>query len=102
MVSIVGLHRSEVCVPKVPRFRALTETSELLEDATSVLGRYARSLGGAFYYHLGGVRRALVITDPALLRHVLKDNWENYPKSPFQKRMMGEFLGPGLLTDHGD
>lgn len=58
-------------------------------------------MGGAFYYRFGGVKRVLVVTRPDMLRHILKDNWENYAKSDIQVRHMGQFLGHGLLTDHG-
>lgn len=88
--------------PVVSRLQGLAETRQLLKDATAVLSRHASLHGGAFYYYLGGVRRVLVVTDPLVLRHMLKDNWQNYPKSALQRRRMGEFLGPGLLTDHGE
>lgn len=87
--------------PEVGRLEAFRETPALLDDATAVLRRHADRLGGVFVYWFGGMTRVLVVTDPAVLRHVLKDNHENYPKSSIQIRRMGQFLGPGLLTDHG-
>ena len=87
--------------PRVTRWRALLETPELLDDATGVLSRHADRLGGAFYYYFGGVKKVVVVTDTAIFRHILKDNYENYPKSDIQVRRLGEFLGRGMLTDHG-
>ena len=88
-------------VPDVGRLEAFRETPALLDDATAVLRRHTDRLGGVFVYWFGGMTKVLVVTDPAVLRHVLKDNHENYPKSSIQIRRMGQFLGPGLLTDHG-
>jgi cytochrome P450 len=88
-------------VPEVGRLEAFRETPALLDNATAVLRRHADRLGGVFVYWLGGMTKVLIVTDPAILRHVLKDNHENYPKSSIQIRRMGQFLGPGLLTDHG-
>ena len=88
-------------MPEVGRLEAFRETPALLDDATAVLRRHADRLGGVFVYWFGGMTKVLVVTDPAILRHVLKDNHENYPKSSIQIRRMGQFLGPGLLTDHG-
>lgn len=66
------------------------------------LKRHTDELGENFYYHFGGVRKVLVSTDPVVLRHVLKDNQENYTKSVIQTEHMGAFLGSGLLTSHGE
>ena len=88
-------------MPEVGRLEAFRETPALLDNATAVLRRHADRHGGVFVYWFGGMTRVLVVTDPAVLRHVLKDNHENYTKSSIQIRRMGQFLGPGLLTDHG-
>lgn len=66
------------------------------------LKRHADELGENYYYHFGGVRKVLVTADPVVLRHVLKDNQENYTKSVIQTEHMGAFLGSGLLTSHGE
>jgi cytochrome P450 len=43
-----------------------------------------------------------VSSDPVVMQHVLKTNYENYQKSEIQMRRMRHFLGPGLLTFHGE
>ncbi|MHB8268782.1 cytochrome P450 [Bradyrhizobium sp.] len=88
--------------PKVSRLRAFVETRELLNDVVGVLSRHVESKGGVFYYYLGGFKKVLVVTDPEAFRRIFKDNFENYPKSDFQIESLGQFLGPGLLTSHGD
>lgn len=93
--------RAGVTAPRVSRMAAFLETRELFEDATSVLKRHGERLGETFYYFFGGVKKVLITTDPAVLHRVLKENYENYPKSDIQVRRMGEFLGDGLLTSHG-
>ncbi|MDB5433717.1 MAG: cytochrome [Caulobacter sp.] len=94
--------RGGATAPRVSRMAAFLETPDLLEDATSVLRSHAERLGETFYYFFGGVKKVLITTDPAVLHRVLKENYENYPKSDIQVRGMGEFLGDGLLTSHGE
>jgi cytochrome P450 len=67
-----------------------------------VLSKYARLGGDTFRFYFGGVRPAIVTTDPAVIQHVLKTNAENYHKSEIQVKRMGHFLGKGLLTTHGE
>jgi cytochrome P450 len=67
-----------------------------------VLSRYAESHGDTFRFYLGGIKEAIVTTNPSVIQHVLKTNAENYQKSEIQVKRMGHFLGKGLLTTHGD
>lgn len=43
-----------------------------------------------------------VLSDPALIRHVLVDNAANYEKDDLQKRVLGTGLGKGLLLAEGE
>jgi cytochrome P450 len=88
--------------PGVSRLRAALETARLLDNAVEVLLQHAIRLGGAFYYYFGGVKRVLVVSDPLMLRHVLKDNAGNYRKSDIQVERIGEFGGEALVTNHGE
>ena len=45
--------------------------------------------------------RIMVISDPALIRHVLVDNAANYDKGALQRRMLAPGLGRGLLMAEG-
>jgi cytochrome P450 len=67
-----------------------------------VLSKYTELLGDTFRFYFGGVKEAIVTTSPAVIRHVLKTNSENYHKSEIQTKRMGHFLGKGLLTTHGE
>ncbi len=67
-----------------------------------VLCRYTEQFGETFRFYIGGIKEAIVTTDPAVIQHVLKTNAENYQKSDIQVKRMGHFLGKGLLTTHGE
>jgi cytochrome P450 len=71
-------------------------------DPVQVLLKYNEAFGDTFRFYLGGVKDAIVTTNPAVIQHVLKTNAENYQKSEIQVKRMGHFLGKGLLTTHGD
>jgi cytochrome P450 len=67
-----------------------------------VLSKYNELFGDTFKFYLGGIKEAIVTTNPAVIQHVLKTNAENYRKSEIQVKRMGHFLGKGLLTTHGE
>jgi cytochrome P450 len=71
-------------------------------NPVQVLSKYTELFGDTFRFYLGGIKEAIVTTDPAVIQHVLKTNAENYQKSEIQVKRMGHFLGKGLLTTHGD
>ena len=64
--------------------------------------KYTEVFGATFRFYLGGLKEAIVTTNPAVIQHVLKTNAENYQKSEIQVKRMGHFLGKGLLTTHGE
>src|SRR6516164_11594879 len=71
-------------------------------NPTQVLTKYTELFGDTFRFYFGGVREAIVTTNPVVIQHVLKNNSENYHKSEIQMKRMGHFLGKGLLTTHGE
>jgi len=71
-------------------------------NPVQVLSKYTERYGDTFRFYLGGIKEAIVTTNPAVIQHVLKTNAENYQKSEIQVKRMGHFLGKGLLTTHGD
>jgi cytochrome P450 len=71
-------------------------------NPVQVLSKYAALFGDTFRIYLGGIKEAIVTTNPAVIQHVLKTNAENYQKSEIQVKRMGHFLGKGLLTTHGE
>src|SRR6202047_4685465 len=74
----------------------------MASNPVQVLSKYTARDGGTFRFYFGGVKEAIVTTNPAVIQHVLKTNAENYHKSHIQVKRMGHFLGKGLLTTHGE
>ena len=74
----------------------------MVRNPVEVLSRYTEVFGDTFKFYLGGLKEAIVTTNPAVIQHVLKTNAENYQKSDIQVKRMGHFLGKGLLTTHGE
>ncbi len=74
----------------------------MVQNPVQILSAYTAQYGDTFRFYLGGLKEAMVTTNPAVMQHVLKTNAENYQKSEIQVKRMGHFLGKGLLTTHGD
>jgi cytochrome P450 len=74
----------------------------MAHNPVKVLSKYSALYGDNYRFYFGGVKEAIVTTDPVVIQHVLKTNWENYHKSHIQKKRMGHFLGKGLLTTEGE
>ncbi len=74
----------------------------MAHNPVQVLSKYTALHGDTFRFYFGGVKEAIVTTNPAVIQHVLKTNSENYHKSEIQKKRMGHFLGKGLLTTEGE
>src|SRR5579862_8081644 len=93
---------SSTPVPVVSRFRCFADSRAMFRNPVQVLSNYTENFGDTFRIYLGGLREAIVTTNPAVIQHVLKTNSENYHKSEIQVKRMGHFLGKGLLTTHGE
>src|ERR1700739_1254154 len=89
-------------IPVVSRFRCFADSRAMFRNPVQVLSSYTENFGDTFRIYLGGLKEAIVTTDPAVIQHVLKTNSENYQKSEIQVKRMGHFLGKGLLTTHGE
>lgn len=89
-------------VPVISRSRCFTDSRALARNPVEILSRYTETFGDTFWMHIGGLKKAMVTIDPAVIQHVMKTNAENYQKSEIQVRRMGHFLGKGLLTTHGE
>jgi cytochrome P450 len=74
----------------------------MARNPVQVLSKYTELLGDTFRFYFGGVKEAIVTTNPGVIQHVLKTNSDNYHKSEIQTKRMGHFLGKGLLTSHGE
>ncbi len=89
-------------IPAVSRSRSFADSRAMAANPIEVLSKYNAEFGDTFRFYLGGLKEAIVTTDPAVIQHVLKTNAENYEKSEIQVKRMGHFLGKGLLTTHGE
>jgi cytochrome P450 len=89
-------------VPAVSRFRSFLDSRAMAHNPVRVLANYTELHGDTFRFYFGGVKEAIVTTNPVVIQHVLKTNAENYHKSEIQVKRMGHFLGKGLLTTHGE
>jgi cytochrome P450 len=89
-------------VPAVSRSRSFLDSRAMAHNPVRVLTKYTALHGSTFRFYFGGVKEAIVTTDPVVIQHVLKTNSENYHKSEIQKKRMGHFLGKGLLTTEGE
>jgi cytochrome P450 len=93
---------SSMPIPAVSRFRCFADSRAMFQNPVQILSRYHELFGDTFRLYLGGLKEAIVTTDPAIIQQVLKTNAENYQKSEIQVKRMGHFLGKGLLTTHGE
>src|SRR5271170_7507419 len=89
-------------IPAVSRFRSFTDSTAMARNPVKVLSTYLDDYGDTFRFYLGGLKGAIVTTNPDVIQHVLKTNSDNYQKSEIQVKRMGHFLGKGLLTTHGE
>jgi cytochrome P450 len=78
------------------------DSRAMAHNPVQVLTKYTELHGETFRFYFGGVKEAIVTTNPVVIQHVLKTNSENYYKSEIQKKRMGHFLGKGLLTTEGE
>src|SRR6201986_3966797 len=88
--------------PVVSRLQSFADSRAMADNPVRVLTKYKELHGGTFRFYFGGVKEAIVTTNPTVIQHVLKTNAENYHKSEIQIKRMGHFLGKGLLTSHGE
>jgi hypothetical protein len=89
-------------IPAVSRLRCFADSRAMALNPLPVLSKYTELCGETFKIYLGGIKEAIITTDPAVIQHVLKTNANNYHKSHIQVKRMGHFLGKGLLTTEGE
>lgn len=86
--------------PQVPSWQVVLDTPALLKSPVQVFEKYRKQYGNVFSFRFG-VKRTIVVADPEMLKHVLKDNNDNYHKSHIQTERFVEFQGLGLTNSHG-
>src|SRR5579864_423767 len=76
------------------------EACSASKDLLQWMGRQFDRLGDVFQAPLFG-SQTFVVRDPQSVRHVLRDNWQNYTKGREVKRM-GLLMGNGLIVSEGE
>eukprot|EP00745_Piridium_sociabile_P024924 TRINITY_DN39487_c0_g1_i1.p1 TRINITY_DN39487_c0_g1~~TRINITY_DN39487_c0_g1_i1.p1 ORF type:complete len:552 (+),score=44.09 TRINITY_DN39487_c0_g1_i1:191-1846(+) len=72
------------------------------EKSLEVYYRASKLVGETFYGWIP-LRPYMVVTaNPDNVRHILKDNFANYPKGKFFKDKMRDLLGNGIFNSDGD
>ena len=93
-----------LAVPVVSRLAILLPIRvQCAGNPVQVLSKYSEVYGDTFRFYLGGLKEAIVTTNPTVIQHVLEDQCGQLSKkSEIQVKRMGHFLGKGLLTTHGE
>jgi cytochrome P450 len=96
------LSKNAVLPPQIPRALSFLDSKRMSDNPVQVFSKYTKQLGDTYSFHFGGVKNAIVTSSPEIIQHVLLKNYTNYQKSEIQVKRLGHFLGPGLLTSHGE
>lgn len=84
------------------QFYSIIDTGQMVKNPVEVFEKYRKELGPTYGFRFGGFKNTIVTADPEMLKHVLKDNNDNYHKSHIQVKRFVEFQGIGLTNSHGD
>ena len=75
---------------------------EWLLECTEKYGKWKQAWGGAMV-SVGQFRGGMIcLVTPEEVRHMLKDNFENYEKGEMVVEVLGDFLGNGIFTSDGE
>ena len=87
--------------PGPPARGPLGSLPELRRDRLSLLVNAVHDYGEIVHFRLVN-RHAVLLANPADVRHVFQDNYRNYSKQTPGFRVLRAFLADGLLTNEGD
>jgi len=63
-----------LAVPVVSRLRSFADSRAMAGNPVQVLSKYGEVYGDTFRFYLGGLKEAIVTTNPTVIQHVLKTN----------------------------
>ncbi|MGK0387765.1 MAG: cytochrome P450 [Maribacter sp.] len=94
-------HNAEKIIPKVPRLKVLSNLLSLLKNPIDVFSQYFNKYGDTFKISQSEVD--IIFTQRTeVVEYVLQKNNRNYWKPKRAKKLLGEYLGNGLLLSDGD
>jgi cytochrome P450 len=74
--------------------------SKVIENPPGFFLELAETYGGLARFSMFG-QNIVLVSDPALIREVLVERVDEFPKSPRDIKLFSPFLGHGLLTNNG-
>lgn len=87
--------------PLVPRWMSFRNALRMVDNPIPILSDNLRRYGKTYTFHIGGVKKGILSTEPAFIQHILQKNHRNYRKSKIQTHILGHYVGQGLLTSDG-
>ncbi len=87
--------------PLVPRWVSMRNAFRMVQNPIPILSENLERYGKSYTFHMGGMQKGIVTTEPAFIQHILQKNHRNYRKSKIQTDILGHYTGRGLLTSDG-
>jgi cytochrome P450 len=73
----------------------------MVQNPIPILSGNIDQYGKSYTFHMGGMQKGIVTTEPAFIQHILQKNHRNYRKTFIQTDILGHYVGQGLLTSDG-
>lgn len=73
----------------------------MVQNPIPILSGNVRNYGKSYTFHIGGMQKGIVTTEPEFIQHILQKNHRNYRKTFIQTDILGHYVGEGLLTSDG-
>jgi cytochrome P450 len=86
-------------IPSAPGAPIAGLTSDMLDDAPNFLLRMADEYGEIVQFKMFG-KRFVLVSSPELIREVLVTQYESFPKADRDAKILGRFLGKGLVSNN--
>jgi len=87
--------------PLVPRWVSIRNALRMVKNPIPILSGNLQNYGKSYTFHVGGVKKGIVTTEPEFIQHILQKNHRNYKKTYLQTDILGHYVGQGLLTSDG-
>ncbi len=87
--------------PLVPRHVSMRNALRMVQNPIPLLMENVHRYGRTYTFHVGGMKKGIVTTEPEFIQHVLQKHHRNYRKSKLQSDILARYIGQGLLTSDG-